>query len=417
MRHRGCTFIPVALWASMLIQASAAGGERADDARFAAIASQVHQHLDAHRLDAAHQALTRLALIPDRRYDVEILERRVNEREAAIAGLLGNAARHRANGAYDAAIREIVKAEAIAVDRPSLAQERRALQTEQHVINDVAEGDRAIRAGEVENAIIAYERALTRRADADVADTLKNARIMKARRDFNIALRDDALREAIKIGRAWQRLEPDDERARIIAQLEAEFIAEARRQAQAAVDAGNTAVAPEIIRAALAHVHDEALVSHLARLRSTALLTAAIAADQSGDVLLARELYLDALRHHPGEAGLVARIDDTQLVAQAQADRDEAERNAIRAARQLTSIESELHRAEKAIRDQNDDLREIERVLRDYDRTTQLYERKLKDADRVIYDLECDIDRLNSTVRRLERDLHRAERDRHRPKH
>ncbi|MCA9296341.1 MAG: hypothetical protein KC983_07480, partial [Phycisphaerales bacterium] len=335
--------LPAAGFAS---EAMAQAGRPDEEAQFAALAYEVRDHLGRHELDAAQNALTRLGRIPIRLNEFEALASDVASYEAQVAEHLALAEAFRASGDYTGAIRETVRAEGFAADRPSLPKQRRALQNEQHVLENIEAGDLAMNAGDIDDAIAAYQRALDRQPDDAVQERLDDAREAKYRLTLDTALREDDHPGAIAAARNWQRIRPTPERADLLAQLRAEYIGDARRTAQQAYSEGRLTVAISTLQAALTVTESAEISGELAEYRSRRLVEQGVGAERAGDAVTARDLYLQALAVAPSLSGIAERINDTRNVAQFQEQARQAQLEATDADRRATYIEGDLRRSE-----------------------------------------------------------------------
>jgi tetratricopeptide (TPR) repeat protein len=395
-------------------RASAQSVRPDEDARFIALAYEVRDHLSRHELDAAQNSLTRLARIPVRLDEFDGIASDVASYEARVAEHLALAEELRVAGDYTGAIRETVRAEGFAADRPSLPKQRRALQNEQHALESIDVGDIAMIAGEFDEAIAAYERALDRQSGQDVQDRLDDAREAKFRIALDGALRADDLPAAIKTARNWQRVRPTEERAQLLSQLRAEYVGEALRAAQLAFSEGRLASAISKLEAALTVTESADITQELGAYRSQRLVEQAVGAERAGDALTARDLYLQALAITPSLPGIAERVDDTQSVARFQEQARAAELKAAEADRRASYYEGDLRRSEDAFREIDDEYRRVVRDAGALEATVHTLARKLDYEEHRSHDLQRENDRLRDQIRRLERDLRDARRHRDR---
>ncbi|MEM7228495.1 MAG: hypothetical protein AAF432_06740 [Planctomycetota bacterium] len=375
--------------------------------------TSMERQLDQRELRSARNTFIKLSRLPIRGAEFNTLESRLIIAEQAIEQLLVEADAARAANDWNTAIQRVASAESRAVDAPDLAQLRRAIQNEQKADAAQRAGILAMDAGDYANAVTAFHRALERQATAETNALLDEALIAQHRQQLDAALRDDNLNVALQHAKAWQRLESTPSRANLIDQLQAELAADAQRRAQLAAADGRPSESVRILRDVLALTSAPALQDAMLGYEHDILVKQATSADQAGDYITARDLYLQAISRDPSNTALAARINDVEPIAQLQARTRDAEEAARDAITHASNVESDLHRAEATIGELESSLYNAVSDVKRLDRIASSLSRDVDHKKRRIYDLECEVDRLCDRIRRLERDLRDARRRRH----
>lgn len=383
-------------------------------------AAMVALHLQRGELAAARDLVTELAGLNVRPERLAEIEATVADHQQRVDALLREARAAYVAGRYSAAGEQFDRAAGLARDVPGIANERQAAIAQHNASTWLREAQTALEAGDLDTVSRRLEQLAPIQLTGDAASQRRALRTAFHQQAVDAWMTQGNALAAVAHAEALTALHDDPALQRQGEEIRTQAIEQAMVRATSLRVDGNLQDAVNVLDDVLGTIDDATLRTARDDLAIERLVTLATRAEQRGRFSEARQYYLDALAiggASRDRTGIAERISDVELLADMQAQIEQAQHDAA-------ELRHVLQQREHLVADLERDLHQRERMLADLERHASQLQHAYNDLQHAhghhaahIHHLESDIKHLHeelnachAEIRRLRHALNRRRR-------